>query len=320
MSHSRSFMKALVIALNPAVDVEWLVDDVIWEEKNNILRERRWAGGKGVNVARWLQHLGSIPRLLIPLGGPTGREMKACLRQEKIPASTVSLQDATRANIIVTTQRRGQLRFNPLGPCLSNFEWKEVVRHADRLLDKTTAMVLAGSLPRGLPDRVYSELIQLAKSRQVKTLLDCDGAPFAKAIAAAPFLVKPNRHELSQWIGQNLRTDKAARNAASTLAQRTHSWVLLSLGAQGGLLLNATENCAWKGSVPSVDVANTIGAGDAMLAAATRQIILQSPPDQWLRWSLAAGTALTMSSAGKLPPLSAIHKLLPQIRISPIAL
>ena len=44
----------LVIALNPSIDVEWTVPSVRWEEKNTILSERRWAGGKGVNVARWL--------------------------------------------------------------------------------------------------------------------------------------------------------------------------------------------------------------------------------------------------------------------------
>ena len=49
--------KTLIFSLNPAVDVEWIVPKVLWEEKNNILSERRWAGGKGVNVARWFRLL-----------------------------------------------------------------------------------------------------------------------------------------------------------------------------------------------------------------------------------------------------------------------
>ena len=50
-------MAALILALNPSVDAEWRVDRIRGEEKNNVLSERRWPGGKGVNVARWLRIL-----------------------------------------------------------------------------------------------------------------------------------------------------------------------------------------------------------------------------------------------------------------------
>ncbi|KAF0176610.1 MAG: hypothetical protein FD161_2972, partial [Limisphaerales bacterium] len=68
-------MQILVIGLNPAVDVEWRVGSLHWDEKNTVLGERRWAGGKSVNVARWLRHLGARVRLLVPLGGATGAEL-----------------------------------------------------------------------------------------------------------------------------------------------------------------------------------------------------------------------------------------------------
>jgi len=107
------------VALNPSIDYEWKVDDVQWEEKNIVQSERRWAGGKGVNVARWLQHLEGESRLLLPLGGETGRELAGFLRQEKLAAEIIPLRQPTRVNVIVTTAARGQLRFNPKGPELS---------------------------------------------------------------------------------------------------------------------------------------------------------------------------------------------------------
>ena len=63
-------MRLCVVSLNPAIDAEWRVDDVLWEEKNMVHTQRRWPGGKGVNVARWLRSLGAKSELLIPLGGP----------------------------------------------------------------------------------------------------------------------------------------------------------------------------------------------------------------------------------------------------------
>ena len=41
-----SRVQILVIGFNPAVDVEWRVESVHWDEKNTVLGERRWAGGK----------------------------------------------------------------------------------------------------------------------------------------------------------------------------------------------------------------------------------------------------------------------------------
>ena len=106
----------LVLSLNPAVDAEWRVDRVRWEEKNVLESETRWAGGKGINVARWLRHLGSFlspvsvspsatqwgrglggggafarspgftdgsVRLLLPLGGELGHGFARRLAAEK---------------------------------------------------------------------------------------------------------------------------------------------------------------------------------------------------------------------------------------------
>lgn len=119
--------KVLVVSLNPAIDCEWEVERVQWEEKNNILRERRWAGGKGSNVARWLQHLGAPAELLLPLGGETGKELAGYLATAKVRARIVPLKQPTRVNVMVTCRAGGQIRFNPLGPVISRREWSSIV-------------------------------------------------------------------------------------------------------------------------------------------------------------------------------------------------
>src|SRR6185436_15065117 len=120
-------MPILVLALNPSIDAEWRVDRVRWEEKNTVLSERRWSGGKGVNVARWLNHLQGNSRLLLPLGGDTGAELRRCLLAERLCIETVGIAEPTRVNVIVTDQAGRQLRFNPLGPRLTSSDWKKVL-------------------------------------------------------------------------------------------------------------------------------------------------------------------------------------------------
>jgi len=293
-------MGALVLALNPSIDAEWRVARPRWEEKNTIESERRWAGGKGVNVTRWLAHLGGSPRLLLPLGGTTGRELAAALRRESLPATRVALRDPTRVNVIVTTAEGRQLRFNPRGPKLSVPEWRSIVGETRRLLKKASCLVLSGSLPRGVKSAAYCELIRLAGKAGIPAVLDCDGPALAAAVAARPFLVKPNLPELQEWHGRLLTTRAAQIRAALALSRQTRGWVLVSLGGRGALLVNRELGVQLEARAPAGRAVNTVGAGDALLAAVVREIELGHEPADWLRHGVGVGTAATRCAAGRL--------------------
>jgi len=299
--NSTGFYSCLVLALNPSIDAEWRVDDVLWEEKNNVQSERRWAGGKGINVARWLKYLGGKPRLLLPLGGSTGHELAGYLQAERIPSKIIRLSQASRVNVIVTTGKQKQMRFNPLGPIISAREWGKLVSAVKTQLAQSNLLVLSGSLPRGLPANVYAVFIRLAHRFGVKTLLDCDGASLAAALSARPFLVKPNEHELAQWWGKSLRSEADILSAACALSRKTRGWVLVSRGGQRSLLVNETEEFHRFAMPRRVKPRNTVGAGDALLAAVARAIQLNCSPEEWLDRGLEIGTRATQLEPGRLP-------------------
>lgn len=302
-------MDALVLALNPSIDAEWRVERVRWEEKNTVQSERRWAGGKGVNVARWLRHLQGRPQLLLPLGGNTGKELKGNLRGEKLEAKVVRLRENTRVNVIVTTNAEGQLRFNPPGPQIHPDEWASILASVRQQLRHASVMVLSGSLPRGLASDVYARLIQVGHEAGAKTILDCDGEALKKAISARPFLIKPNEHELGQWYGAKLSSEASILRAATALSTRTRGWVLVSLGKRGAILVNVAERAEFRASTPQTQVENTVGAGDALVAAVVQSIMDGAQPLDWLRWGVATGSAATRCRAGELMELKAIREL-----------
>jgi 1-phosphofructokinase family hexose kinase len=294
-------MRFCVVALNPAIDAEWRVDDVLWEEKNVVHSQRRWPGGKGVNVARWLKFLGTDSELLIPLGGTTGGEMASGLRKQSLRAHIIRLREETRVNVVVTTARGRQMRFNPPGPKLSAREWQSVLRAAKRIVERGASLILSGALPRGVPTTAYAQLVRLAHQFSQRTFLDCDGEALVAGVKAKPFFLKPNLHELSRWAGRKLHGERAIISAAQKLSSQTGGWVLVSLGAEGGLLVNAREEFAARAAAPRVQVVNTVGAGDAMLAAAAQAVAQDLPPIDWLRAAVAVGTAATQCQAGGLP-------------------
>lgn len=290
----------LVLALNPSIDAEWRVGDVLWEEKNNVVSENRWAGGKGINVARWLNHLGCETKLILPLGGLTGKELASYLQKEKLTAQIIPLRGATRVNVIVTTKRGRQMRFNPLGPELSVRETNAVLRRVKQKLTPDGLLILTGSLPRGVAVSAYQKLIQLGHRRGVKTLLDCDGAAFAAAIMARPFLVKPNEHEMALWWGKPLRTESEIIQAARKLSTTTKGWVLVSRGGKRSWLVNVNEGVEIHATPSRVRPRNTVGAGDALLAGVAHQIQLGNKPDDWLHAGVGVGTRATQLLPGKL--------------------
>jgi len=299
----------LVVALNPSIDVEWTVRGVRWEEKNVILSERRWAGGKGVNVARWLAQLGAEVELLLAIGGPRGEELLYGLQGSGIVVRPIKLREQTRANIVVTTSERRQLRFNPPGPAVSSQEWMQIngaLRTASR---RAAVVVFSGSIPPGVPVAGYRELISIAQKTGLKCILDCDGAPFAQAIRARPLLVKPNRHELQQWCGHRLGTRREMLDAAKALSTVTRQWVLLSRGPASALLVNSLLGQLFEAPAIRGSVVNTVGAGDAMLAGAVKAIGDDLPPVAWLQLGVAAGSAAVRHRAGILAGTHLIKRL-----------
>lgn len=324
--------KTWVFSLNPSVDVEWKVPHVLWEEKNNILSERRWAGGKGVNVARWFQLLSADTShracLALPLGGLTGQEMRGYLESDGFWVREIPIAESTRANIIVTTEEKKQLRFNPLGPELSSTEWEEVYHIAQS--EPAELALFSGALPRKAPLNTYKKLIELFNQRGIPTLLDCDGAAFAEGIQAHPFLVKPNHFELEQWAGRRLNTPEAICEAGKELSGLTSHSVLVSLGAEGAFLFwredegecnSVREDVPlspvriFRAHSPEVEVQNRIGAGDSMLAGAAFALAERYSPEDCLRMAIAASTAAVSKPAGVLPEKETVLDYFSQIQV-----
>ena len=306
---------SLVLSLNPAVDAEWRVDRIRWDEKNVLTGESRWAGGKGINAARWLQHLRGNPRLLLPLGGPAGAELARELAEEGLAARMIPLTGDSRVNVMVTQDAGPQLRFNQPGPRFTRDEWRTTFAAATDELRGAGLFIISGSLPREGPVATYARMVRLAHAAGVRTLLDCDGPALPPGLRERPFLIKPNGFELELWCGRKLRTEAAVVRAAREMSEASGGWVLVSRAGAGGLLVNVREDFVAFAQPPVVPVRNTVGAGDSLLAAAAVQILADAPPVEWLRWGVATATAAVQVRAGTLPQLAEVRAMVGQIRV-----
>ncbi len=295
-------MAGLVVALNPAVDVEWRLAQVVPEEKNELEGESRWPGGKGVNVARWLQWLGCPARVFLPLGGDTGKELAAGLRREGLRFTSFRILQPNRANVVVTPRVGPQFRFNATWPRLGKREAGRLKAAAIRHAALANPLVISGTLAFGAPPDTYAAIVSAAVRQGRRVFIDCDREPFARAAKERPFLVKPNEHELGQWEGRKLRADQEVLRAARKLASVTGGWVLVSRGSKGALLVSVNPHeVVWEASVPPTRVRNAVGAGDALLAGVIATVESGLSPEEWLRRGVATGTAATQVAPGRTP-------------------
>jgi 1-phosphofructokinase len=255
----------VTLTLNPSLD-RTLELPVL--ERGRVLRAAAAhldPGGKGVNVTRALLANGFESCAVLPCGGPEGQELARMLAADQVAAAAVPVAGHTRSNITLVERTTGTVtKINEPGGALTAAEFDGV---AAAVLDRVhTAdwVVLCGSLPPGLGPDTYADLTRRFATAGAQVAVDTSGPALRAALAAEPDLVKPNREELAEAVGRDLPDLAAVVEAAQALRELGARAVLVSLGPEGAVLVDASGSCMARG--PRLAPRSTVGAGDALLA------------------------------------------------------
>ena len=256
-------------------------------------------GGGGINVARVVRVLGAEATALWTRGGTTGARLAALLDAIGLDHRPLAIAGETREHLIVYERSSGrQFRFGMPGPALDEAEQRACLDAIAELDPAPAYLVLSGSLPDAVPDDLYARFVRAAPSG-CRVVLDTSGAALAAGVAAAPFLVKPNRNELAALTGAPVDDVADVRAAAHQLID-THGVgaVVVSLGAGGALACAADGD--WRAVAPPVRVRSAVGAGDSMVAGMVVALQRGDPLAAALRWGVAAGTAAVLTEGTQL--------------------
>lgn len=257
----------VTVTLNPSVDRTVEVDALTRGAVIRATGEQTDAGGKGINVTRALSAHGCRSRAVFPVGGGEGRLLVDMLTEQGIDLLAVPVGAAARCNITVSEPDGTVTKFNSYGDALSPAETDAVCAAVRGCAPDATWFVAGGSLPRGVPDSFYADLVEMLRPTGVPVAVDTSGPPLAIAVKSRPDLVKPNREELQTAVGRSLATLGDVVDAAHELRTAGAGTVLASLGRDGAVLAEAGGT--WHGEAPAV-ARSTVGAGDAMLAGFLR--------------------------------------------------
>jgi len=279
----------LTLTINPSVDRNIQVDRLVFEDRAYILASSDSAGGRGMNASRVLHAFGAKTLAIVTSGGAKGERLEKLAAKSGFPVKVVRISNEIRVNLTITDRQGLTIKLNELGPPITPDELTSIEKAVESRLETATWLMLCGSIPPGVSPHFYTKLIQMARDRKVKTLLDTDGAALLHGIEAGPTVVSPNQAEAERLLNRALITRAQFMEAATRIKAMGAESVILSLGSRG--VVATDGNRLLEVVPPRVDAVSPLGAGDALAAAFVWAASKKKDFADCVRWAVAAGTA-----------------------------
>lgn len=302
----------LTVTLNPAVDKNFLLPNLVIGQVNRVRSAVNIPGGKGINVARIIRQMRGEVIATGFLGGCAGNFIESTLKKS-MECKFIKVSGETRSNINIIGEDGYVTEVLEPGPTILPEEVEIFLKRYQKLIMECEVIVLSGSVPKGIDTGIYKELIDLAKRKGKKVFLDSSRELLQKGIEAKPFFIKPNSRELEYVLGIKLNTTEQIVQAASMIREKGVENVLVSRGEKGSIYVGAEGNFLIK--VPRIKAINTVGSGDSMVAVIAMGIEQGKSIPELLKTATAVSVAnATTMQSGQIP-LEKIMELETQVVI-----
>lgn len=288
----------LTVTLNPAVDKIYTTGELIIGHVNRMRTAMSLAGGKGINVAKVLRQYDMPVCATGFLGGYAGNFIEDYLKNIQVECRFIHVEGETRSNMNILADNGYVTEILEPGPTISEEQMQKFLTQYDELLGNCELVVLSGSAANGIPEDIYTILIEKARSRGIRTMLDTSGESLRKGIEAKPYLIKPNQKELEYIVGHKLVNREAVIEAALNIHAGGIAHVIVSMGKKG-LISVSSGGYVYFAKAGRIQALNTVGCGDSVVASYAMSIVKRESKEVSLQRAAAisAANATTIKSA-----------------------
>lgn len=297
------------ITFNPALDYIVEMQSFTLGETNRTSRETLLPGGKGINVSIVLKNLGLESTALGFTAGFTGAEIRRRLADSGVRTEFIEIAEGY-SRINVKLKDYDGTEINGLGPDIDKDSLEKLLARL-RALEAGDVLVLAGSIPRSLPDSIYKDIMEMLAGKDIMIVVDATRDLLLNVLAHRPFLIKPNNHELGEIFGVKLKTAEEVIPYAKKLQEKGARNVLVSMAGEGAVLV-AEDGSVHQSPVPKGTLVNAVGAGDSMVAGFVYGYMTSRDYETAFRYGVATGSASAFSE--NLATKPEVEALLEQLR------
>lgn len=292
MTGREGYKVIYTVTFNPSLDYIVSVKDFRPGMTNRTSSELMLAGGKGINVSIVLGNLGIKSTALGFIAGFTGDEIVRRLHNSGINSEFIKINDGiSRINIklksIDGTEINGQ------GPHIDSSHIEQLMNRLRRL-ESGDILVLAGSIPAGISDNIYKDIMDMLKDKGVQIVVDATSRLLTNVLEYKPFFIKPNQHELGDIFNVTLNTQEEVIPYALELKKMGAVNVCVSMGGKGAILV-ADDGNVYKAKSPDGILKNSVGAGDSLVAGFLSGWIEKKDYEYAFRKGVATGSASAFS-------------------------
>ena len=301
------------VTLNPALDKTVEIPSLTIDAVNRITTMRTDPGGKGINVSKVISKLGGKSIASGILAGDTGRAILLALKEMELETCFHFVNGETRTNMkVIDPVSRTNTDINEPGVTVSEEILSGLLKELLEIVREDDIVVISGSMPKGSPKETYFTWTKAFNAKGAKVLLDADGELLKAGLKASPYLIKPNNHELSAFVGRTLETpEELAVTAREIMKEYGIAKVVVSMGGDGALYVTKDESIYAEGL--KVPVGSTVGAGDSVVAALAVAEESGMSLEETVRLSTATGAANVMCSGTQAAEFEVIKDLIPKV-------
>lgn len=185
------------LTLNPAIDLFIDMNELLPKKVNRSNYDDYQENGKGVNVSRILDRMGIESVAMGFIAGFTGNFIKNKLEESGIKTDFIQVDGITRVNVFLNAQE--EFKIVNKGPEIPKEKTMEMLSQLKKLKNGDYLFV-CGSLPRGIQDDIYEDIIKICKENGVKLILDTSSKKITEYLKYGLYLMKPNDEELADFF------------------------------------------------------------------------------------------------------------------------
>lgn len=278
----------LCVSLSPCLENNFEVDSLSVGKMHKVINRRTFFTGKAMNVATGLSRLGAHAVASGFMYEDNGSQFEQEMHKEGVTYKFVWNKGRVKEVYKFIDNRSMLTEVVDEATPIEEANGNKLLDMVADMSKSCKAVVISGDLTEGLPEDYMYKVLSVVPDNVLK-IVDTDGKRYGKLLECGVDLVKPNLDELQRAVNVKITDKDSMTRVCEALVKRGAKRVLLSLGKRGAVMCDGSKTLYCNSM--NVAMNSTAGAGDAMVAAATKALTEGADSADILRCGVAAGTA-----------------------------
>jgi tagatose 6-phosphate kinase len=224
------------------------------------------------------------------LGKAASRFFQERLHKHKVTTNFVYINDVTRHNyLLVDNVKNQRTLLDEEGPDIEHEEIKYFMETYRRLLPRCRAVVIAGSIPKKVSNKLYNDLILLANEHKLLTVINTVEENIAHCLNSGVNIIMPDLRSSDKIMGIPVRNPDNRNKVACSLLGQGGIMGVITFDSVNYLI--STSHGCFEAKPAGVKMRNTLKTADAMIAGMLFEYLKSGSCQEAIRTGVAASIA-----------------------------